>query len=589
MKAQYEKGENLNKQLKGQYEKSLSEIGKNIADFYMRFAKDNNMTYVDAIKQLTSSEYNRWRKSIDKYIEELERMADIEGSESNGFKELLLELNTLAMKSRINRLEGLMMNIQLELADLYQKEHVQVTGLLKDVADDVYYQTIYDVQVGRGIGHSFNKLDSKTVEDIMSYPWSGDNYSKRIWKQRDKLADTIKQELTQKFIQGKDVRTTAKSVADKMNVSYKNACALVETETTYIAGQTTLKGYKAMGMEQYQYLATLDSRTSELCRDEDEKVFNIDDAVVGVNYPPLHVHCRSTTIPYFDDEKGERAARGVDGKTYYVPGDMTYKDWYNRYVKNNADSDAVKEKDFKYPEIKTIKDAKKALINEVGFTEVEDSFMENVDPELIIKNTRQLKKLENKYGIIHSSTNTTICSVDRGDAVAYVSNSATNPTRQNLSLCPNSYNNINKLISYEKISTEKGQVMPKALTDEELSIGTVTHEYGHMLQNKLIEDEMRANGWTPDKPMQFINTKKKSTKAVLKWYTNIETKVKKRCFDEIVDIAKKNNPNFDLDTNISRYGRENYKEFFAETFMNAELSKPNELGLAMRKWLKLKK
>lgn len=335
MKAQYEKGESLNKQLKAQYEKSLAEIGKNIADFYMRFAKDNNMTYADAIKQLTSSEYNRWRKSIDKYIEELERMADIEGSESNGFKELLLELNTLAMKSRINRLEGLMMNIQLELANLYQKEHVQVTGLLKDVADDVYYQTIYDVQVGRGIGHSFNKLDSKTVGDIMSYPWSGDNYSKRTWKQRDKLADTIKQELTQKFIQGKDVRTTAKSIADKMNVSYKNACTLVETETTYISGQTTLKGYKATGMEQYQYLATLDSRTSELCRDEDEKVFNIDDAVVGVNYPPLHVHCRSTTIPYFDDEKGERAARGVDGKTYYVPGDMTYKDWYKKYVKGN--------------------------------------------------------------------------------------------------------------------------------------------------------------------------------------------------------------------------------------------------------------
>jgi SPP1 gp7 family putative phage head morphogenesis protein len=345
MKAQYKKGDALDKQLKEQYEKALAEIGKNIADFYMRFAKDNNMSYVDAVKQLTGSEYNRWRKSIDEYIDELEQMADIEGSESNDFRELLLELNTLAMKSRINRLEGLMMNIQLELANLYQKEHIQVTGLLKDVAEDVYYQTIYNVHVGRGIGHSFSKLDSQTVEDIMNYPWSGDNYSSRIWKQRDKLADTIKQELTQKFIQGKDVRTTAKAIADRMNVNYKNACALVETETCYIAGQTTLKGYTATGMEQYQYLATLDNRTSELCRNEDGKVFNIDDAVVGVNYPPLHVHCRSTTIPYFfNDENGQRAARGADGKTYYVSGDMTYKDWYNKYVKGNPAEELAEKK-----------------------------------------------------------------------------------------------------------------------------------------------------------------------------------------------------------------------------------------------------
>ena len=49
----------------------------------------------------------------------------------------------------------------------------------------------------------------------------------------------------------------------------------------------------------------------------------------GVTAPPFHVNCRSTTAPYFDDEfsLGERAARGEDGKTYYVPSDMTYKEW----------------------------------------------------------------------------------------------------------------------------------------------------------------------------------------------------------------------------------------------------------------------
>ena len=33
-----------------------------------------------------------------------------------------------------------------------------------------------------------------------------------------------------------------------------------------------------------------------------------------------------------DEDYGERAARGADGKTYYVPADMTYKDWEKTFV-----------------------------------------------------------------------------------------------------------------------------------------------------------------------------------------------------------------------------------------------------------------
>lgn len=50
----------------------------------------------------------------------------------------------------------------------------------------------------------------------------------------------------------------------------------------------------------------------------------------GATAPPFHCYCRSLTAPYFDDEFtiGEkRAARGEDGKTYYVPSDMSYKEW----------------------------------------------------------------------------------------------------------------------------------------------------------------------------------------------------------------------------------------------------------------------
>ena len=88
-------------------------------------------------------------------------------------------------------------------------------------------------------------------------------------------------------------------------------------------------------MEKYEILATLDGRTSEICRDMDGKVFGIKDYEVGTTAPPFHPNCRSTTVPYFDDEftEGEqRAARDGDGETYYVPADLKYKDWERKFL-----------------------------------------------------------------------------------------------------------------------------------------------------------------------------------------------------------------------------------------------------------------
>ena len=47
----------------------------------------------------------------------------------------------------------------------------------------------------------------------------------------------------------------------------------------------------------------------------------------------------------FDDEwsGGERAARGEDGKTYYVPSDMTYSQWKEAFVGDSISEQTKKE------------------------------------------------------------------------------------------------------------------------------------------------------------------------------------------------------------------------------------------------------
>ena len=124
--------------------------------------------------------------------------------------------------------------------------------------------------------------------------------------------------------------------------------------------------------------------------------------------------------------------------------------------------------------------------------------------------------------------------------------------------------------------------------DREASVYTVTHEYGHMLQNMLIRNKMIEKGWIEANSRQFVDFTKKTKKARFKWYYAIQKLVRDEFIDEILKIARDIDNNFDIKDNISRYSKHDEAEFFAEVFANSQLGKPNVLGKAMNIWLEKK-
>ena len=143
--------------------------------------------------------------------------------------------------------------------------------------------------------------------------------------------------MTQGFIRGDSLEAITKRITAKMNVSKSNVKRLVRTESAAYRSKAQLKAFQDLEVEKYQILATLDARTSDICQDMDGKVFELKDYEIGTTAPPFHVNCRSVTIPYFDDEEeGERTARDPEtGKTIYVSDKMTYKEWKQKFLKDN--------------------------------------------------------------------------------------------------------------------------------------------------------------------------------------------------------------------------------------------------------------
>ena len=168
------------------------------------------------------------------------------------------------------------------------QEQVSVEDLLSNICKGNYYETIFDIQKGINLGFNFAKINEKAIKTIVTEPWSGKQFSKRIWTNRNKLVKNIKKTLSDGFTQGQSNQKMAKSLNATMNTGYDNAERLVRTETTYVANKSTMQAYEECDLDQYKYLATLDFKTSELCRHRDGEVINIKDAVVGLNLPPLH-------------------------------------------------------------------------------------------------------------------------------------------------------------------------------------------------------------------------------------------------------------------------------------------------------------
>ena len=89
-------------------------------------------------------------------------------------------------------------------------------------------------------------------------------------------------------IRGESSNKVAARVSEKMNTSYKNAVRLVQTEHSYVMNEASKYTYEDLNIEKYEFLATLDKRTCKDCGKLDGKVFNLKDAITGLNYPPLH-------------------------------------------------------------------------------------------------------------------------------------------------------------------------------------------------------------------------------------------------------------------------------------------------------------
>jgi len=454
----------------------------------------------------------------------------------------------------------------------------------------------YDLERNGNVNTGFTLYDQNTVgrliksdPQILPKPAPGVQKDK-AYTYYNKLMNSA---ITQGIVQGETIPQIAKRIVNTTGErSYSSAVRNARTAYTGAQNAGRMEGLhqaQELGIKvKKQWMATLDDRTRDTHAELDGQIRDVDEPFevdgMEIDYPgdptadpSLVYNCRCTLVYIYPDYPSDMQRR--DNETGEIVGDMTYREWEE--MKEGQEQPEPDNEEEETPDIRvaeTRDEAYDILLHDVGFYEVTDA-LRYVDDRTIIENANQLNALNYRFHAIGDNYTGSFTAENSRAFVAATRGSFTNADSQNLVLSFDSYaHGYEKILRDIENGISSGWSMPAAR--ENYGIYTITHEYGHILENVLIRGRVDMDAYEAERRAAGINPQK--LKKVKEKYSNAAAK---SIFGEILDIAKHDNPNFSLRENISEYGRTNYQEAFAETFANSQLGQPNELGRAMLKWL----
>ncbi len=216
-----------------------------------------------------------------------------EESRAYGYRVSRAEALEKAIRERLN---GLGARLERETAAQREwtasKSYQSARKMMRDMTGGVVSQAVPDLQ---------------GLLRVMDTAWSGRNYSARIWRNTDYLAQMLEDEIEAAFLSGKSVRRMANVIMGRFGVGYRAAECLMRTETSYVQNQTAAQSYRDAGCTDYEILTASDRRTCRRCAAQNGRRYLFTEMQAGENAPPFHPNCRCMILPVVGEE--ERLAK----------------------------------------------------------------------------------------------------------------------------------------------------------------------------------------------------------------------------------------------------------------------------------------
>lgn len=380
------------------YKEESHKLGKEIAEYFARYGKDNVIEYRSLLTRLSSADRKLLYERFDDFIEKYPQYKYLTDVRKSIYK--------------LTRLEGLNESIKLQQLEIGAKE----VDRLHDYLVDLYGDTYYEMADSMGFGRTMLSFDKEGAELLINKKWTQQkDYSDRIWENKSNLISYLTNDFKTSIIRGDSFNRVVKQMSDRfVNRSKADIKRIVRTEGTRINNEAMMKTFDDSKLyDEYEYVAVIDRKTSDVCKDLDGEIFKLKDREVGINFPPMHVNCRSSfsvVIPddyvdryeklygdYFDKEN--KASSGTNDNIYPI-NDKIIEKLKTPYISSLSEVENKKLNEYHKNLLREARDKNKSM--EVAY--MFDDFDGDIKKVYGDKNTLDLGT-ESKKFILHNHPN----------------------------------------------------------------------------------------------------------------------------------------------------------------------------------------
>lgn len=179
--------------------------------------------------------------------------------------------------------------LRRELQKLGERQIVALSKEFEINFFEVYYSYALDG------AETFSTIDEAGAQQLINQIWcaDGQSWSNRIWKNTERLAETLNEELINCITTGKKTTQLKQILQERFGASYSAADSLVRTEIAHIQTEAAKQRYKDYGIQKVQIWADEDERRCEHCGKLHEKIYFVGEAVPV----PAHPRCRCCVLP----------------------------------------------------------------------------------------------------------------------------------------------------------------------------------------------------------------------------------------------------------------------------------------------------
>jgi SPP1 gp7 family putative phage head morphogenesis protein len=286
IKREQMKDEMVSRKLKEIIDHALREVEKEINAFYSRYAEKSTISLAEAKKRVSEFDVQSFERTAARYVRE----KDFSPKANK-------ELYTYNTKMRVNRQELLMMYLNAHLVSMANEQERTFQDYLEQAG-------ISEVLRQAGILGVNMAITTPTLKSIVGASFYGAKWSSRIWVDMKALREELDDIINSAIVRGVHPSKYIRKIRERFEVSSFEAKRLLITETARVQVEAQKLSYQSVSNDEeaeYEYVAVMDGKTTKRCELLNKKKFKVKEMKPGINAPPMHPFCRSSTALVLGD------------------------------------------------------------------------------------------------------------------------------------------------------------------------------------------------------------------------------------------------------------------------------------------------